>query len=213
MSGYADHSDALDPKYGDPFPVPIVMATEETLKGYGTIVTNFDETKVEITPWPVKGWRPLFSGTGDSGGEISGEFLYKWTGEYCTALNKAVDGDYVTGRLPGNVSPNNRSHVLVREANYHPDGDQVFFPTKKEPFVALLALPGDDIKLEDFVAFYFDGSFGFQIHADIWHQPLYPVSDEAVFLGKQGAVHACVVVDTAKEFGKYLLVPLTPPEK
>ncbi|KAH3783220.1 hypothetical protein DPMN_161152 [Dreissena polymorpha] len=55
MSGYADHSDALDPKYGDPFPVPIVMATEETLKGYGTIVTNFDETKVEITPWPVKG--------------------------------------------------------------------------------------------------------------------------------------------------------------
>ena len=55
MSGYASHDDAFDPKYGDPIPVPIVMATKETLKGYGTIVTDFDATKVEITPWPVKG--------------------------------------------------------------------------------------------------------------------------------------------------------------
>lgn len=55
MSGYASYEDALDPKYGDPFPVPTVMATEESLKGYGTIVNNFEETKVEITPWPVKG--------------------------------------------------------------------------------------------------------------------------------------------------------------
>jgi len=55
MSGYVSYDDALDPKYGDPHPVPIVIATEETLKGYGTIVTDFDATKVEITPWPVKG--------------------------------------------------------------------------------------------------------------------------------------------------------------
>ena len=54
-SGYADYTDALDSKYGDPFPVPIVVATEETLKGYGTIVREFDNAKVEITPWPVKG--------------------------------------------------------------------------------------------------------------------------------------------------------------
>jgi len=55
MSGYVSYDDALDPKYGDPHPVPIVIATVETLKGYGTIVTDFDATKVEITPWPVKG--------------------------------------------------------------------------------------------------------------------------------------------------------------
>ena len=77
-----------------------------------------------------------------------------------------------------------------------------------DPFIALLGLPGDDIKPEDFKAFYFDGSAGLQIYADIWHQPLYPVTDEAVFQGKQGAVHACVVVDTVDEFGKWLLVPL-----
>lgn len=55
MSGYASYEDALNPKYGDPFPVPVVMATEESLKGYGTIVTDFQNTKVEISPWPVKG--------------------------------------------------------------------------------------------------------------------------------------------------------------
>ncbi|XP_052762513.1 uncharacterized protein LOC128205116 [Mya arenaria] len=212
MSGYASYDDALDPKYGEPFPVPVVMATKEALKGYGTIVTTYDETKVEITPWPVKGWRKLCPNTGTLGGECSGDFLYKWIGDQCTAINKAVGGNYVIGRLPSNVSPSNRTHVLVREANYHPDGGQVFYPVNKDPFIALLALPGDDIKLEDFVAFYFDGSFGVQIHADIWHQPVYPINDEATFVGKQGAVHACVAVDTVDEFSKYLLVPLSPPE-
>lgn len=212
MSGYGNYTDAHDPKYGDPFPVPIVMATKETLKGYGTIVRDFDACKVEITPWPVKGPRPLCPGTGTLAGECSGDFVYRWDGDQLTAVNNAVGGDYVTGRLPKNVSPNNRTHVLAREANYHPDGGQVFFPKDGDAFVALLALPGDDIKPENFVAFYFDGTFGVQIHADIWHQPVYPIGDEAVFLGKQGAVHACVVVDTAEEFGKYLLVPLSKPE-
>ena len=55
MSGYTSYADALDPKYGEPFPVPIVRATEETLKGYGRIVRDFDKEEVEITPWPVKG--------------------------------------------------------------------------------------------------------------------------------------------------------------
>ena len=55
MSGYASYDDALDPKYGDPHLVPMVTASHETLKGYGTIVTDFDAAKVEITPWPVKG--------------------------------------------------------------------------------------------------------------------------------------------------------------
>jgi hypothetical protein len=47
-----------------------------------------------------------------------------------------------------------------------------------------------------------------QIHADIWHQQVYPISDRAVFLGKQGAVHACVNIDTADEWGIYLSIPL-----
>ena len=169
--------------------------------------------RVIITSFFFLGWRKLDPGTGVHGGEATGNFTYKWVGNQCTAVNEAVDsGDYVTGRLPSNVSPSNRTHVLVREANYHPDGGQIFYPSDGDPFVALLALPTDDIKLEDFTAFYFDGSFGVQIHADIWHQPVYPVNDQATFLGKQGAVYACVVVDTVKEFGKYLLVPLRRPD-
>ena len=144
------------------------------------------------------------------GGIVSGDFIYQWEGDVCKAVNKAVGGDYVTGRLPQGSNSSNRTHVLVREANYHPDGGQVFFPENGDAFVACLALPGDDVKPENFVAFYCNGSFGIQIHADIWHQPVYPINDSAVFKGKQGAVHACVCVDTADEFNKYLLVPLKP---
>jgi ureidoglycolate hydrolase len=100
--------------------------------------------------------------------------------------------------------------VLVREANAHPDGGQVFFPKSKEAFVALLAPPGDEVHVEDFKAFYFDGSCGLQIFPDVWHQPLYPVCDEASFLGKQGAVHACKLFDSVVEFGKWMRVPLLP---
>ena len=42
---------------------------------------------------------------------------------------------------------------------------QVFYPTNGGAFVLLLAEPGDDIKPEDFVAFYFDGTCGAQIKA------------------------------------------------
>ena len=55
MSCYTSYADALDPKYGEPFPVPIVWATDETLKGYGKTVKDFENEKVEITPWPVQG--------------------------------------------------------------------------------------------------------------------------------------------------------------
>ena len=68
---------------------------------------------------------------------------------------------YYSGRLEKGADPHNRKFVLVREANYHPDGG--FYPVTKKPFVLLLALPGDDIKLEDFVAFYCDGTCGVQI--------------------------------------------------
>lgn len=162
-----------------------------------------------ITAWPASGWRQVSTGSGVGAGIVSGSFLYKWEGEFLKASNKAVaDGDYITGRLPRETSSSNRTHVLVREANYHPDGGQVFYPVKAEPFVVLLALPGDDVTPEDFVAFYFDGSFGLQIKADIWHQPVYPVKDQAHFYGKQGAIHACVVMDTVEEFGKFMKVPL-----
>jgi hypothetical protein len=62
----------LDPKYGEPYKVKLVVANEETLKGYGKIVTDFDKEEVEITPWPVNGWRKLYPGTGAMGGIVCG---------------------------------------------------------------------------------------------------------------------------------------------
>ena len=204
------YADAHDPKYGAPHEVPLKICTPESIAEYGRIVHDFEEEEVWIVTWPQQGWRPICSGTGNQGGVTSGAFRYRWEGDELKAVNEAVGGDYTTGRLPPGVSTTNRTHVLVREANYHPDGGQVFFPTNSAAFVLLLALPGDDIKLSDFVAFYCDGSFGVQIRPGIWHQPLYPIADEAVFRGKQGRVHACVAVDTVTEFGKYLKVPLKP---
>ena len=115
-------------------------------------------------PWPVDGKRPLHPGTGVFGGIDRGRVENYWEGEYCKQFNpNRKQRLYTLGRLPLTSSPANRRHVLCRGLNYHPDGGQVFFPVERVPFVMLLALPGDDVKLEDFVAFYFDGSIGLQI--------------------------------------------------
>ncbi|XP_060081042.1 uncharacterized protein LOC132560391 [Ylistrum balloti] len=208
-----DLDGAHDPKYGTPHRAPIVAATHENFKEYGNLVTDFDAEQIKIVPWPISGRRPLCSGTGIFGGVAEGDFIHDWVGDRCRATSLAmgwgVGSDFFVGRLPKGVNPENKTSVLVREANYHPDGSQCFFPKDKLPFVALFALPGDDVTLEDFVAFYSDGSFGFHILPNVWHQPMIPISQKAVFKNKQGAVHACVNMDMVDEFGKFLCVPLT----
>ncbi len=194
--------------------VPLRNATPESLVGFGRIVDSFGEAAVDIETWPAQGWRPVEPGTGNQGGVTSGEFEVYWAGDMMHARNHAVDGHYVTGWFsdPAQASEQSedvdRSRILVREANYHPDGGQVFCPRDGSPYVALLALPGDDITPQDFVAFYCDGSFGIHIDANVWHQPLFPIGQSIVFDDKQGRVHACVACDFVKEFGVYLSVPL-----
>jgi ureidoglycolate lyase len=196
------------------FEVPLTHATPESLQGFGRIVTAFEEAEVDIETWPAQGWRPVEPGTGNEGGITSGQFEVHRQGELMHARNHAVDGHYVTGWFadPATASEQavdvNHSRIFVREANYHPDGGQVFYPKEHNPFVALLALPGDDITPEDFVAFYFDGTFGIHINSNVWHQPLFPVEERIVFDDKQGRVHACIACDFVKEFGVYLSVPL-----
>jgi hypothetical protein len=64
-----------------------------------------------------------------------------------------------------------------------------------------LALPGDEIHPEHFVNFWFDGTQGLYIHPNIWHEGVFGVSGTQRFFDKQGAVHARVSVDFAREFG------------
>ena len=194
--------------------VPLLLATDAALAGYGRRVTDFAAAEVTIVTWPQGGWRAVVPGTGNEGGIVADAFVMERRGEVQHATNLAVGRSYVTGWYadPATASesrePADVSRIYTHEANYHPDGGQVFFPRHGAAFVALLARPGDDVRPESFVAFLCDGSFGIHIDPGVWHQPVFPVARQASFDDKQGRVHACVAVNFVAEFGCYLEVPL-----
>lgn len=198
-------------------PVPLKKVTDDAFKAFGRLVDDFDKEPVIIETWPRPDWRPIETGTGNEGGITSGLFQFQRRGGVMIARNYAVDGHYITGWFtdPATASVHeddvDYSRVLVREANYHPDGGQVFHPADGTPFVILVAPPGDDVRPESFVAFYSDGNVGVQIYPNIWHQPVFPLAPQASFMGKQGRVHACVACDMVREFDCYLSVPLIAP--
>ena len=51
------------------------------------------------------------------------------------------------------------------------------------------------------IRFRFDGRQGLYIHPNIWHEGVFSVRGTQRFFDKQGAVHARVSVDFAREFG------------
>jgi ureidoglycolate lyase len=200
------------------FELPIVEATPDSLNGYGLLVDDYEAQEIEIVPWPAPGRRPLDPGTGDQGGVAEGIFEFWWAGEILYGRNHAVESErYLLGwsRDPDEASEvaenPDRSKILLWHANYHPDGGQLFYPANRDALVAPLALPGDDIKPENFVAFYFDGSRGLYIHPNIWHEGVFPLAETARFFDKQGKVHARISCDLLQEFGTYLSVPLRRP--
>ena len=198
--------------------VPLVKATPETLKGYGELVESQDAREVEIVRWPAQGSRPIDEGTGDEAGTTEGLFTFRWAGDVLHGRNEAVGDRYVLGWScdPIEASEANsgrpRDRLLLHHANYHPDGGQLFFPLDSGPFVAPLALPGDDVSPDSFRAFWFSGGQGLYIHPNIWHEAIVPLSDQMRFLDRQGKVHARVSVDFPGEFGCYLGIPLDLPQ-
>jgi ureidoglycolate lyase/seryl-tRNA synthetase len=196
--------------------VPLLVATDRSLRGYGRLVADFATAAVTIVTWPQPGWRPIVAGTGNEGGIVEDSFVMERRGEVQHAVNRAVGRSYITGWFadPAVASearePADLSRIYTHEANYHPDGGQVFSPRDGAPFVALLAKPGDDVRPEDFAAFYCNGEFGIHIDPGVWHQPVFPLAPTARFDDKQGRVHACIAVDFVSEFGCYLEVPLSP---
>lgn len=194
--------------------VPLIRATEASVKGYGCLVDDPDGFEIEITRWPQQGWRPIDAGTGDEGGWVEGTFTGTWQGDVLYGENAAVQGHYVLGwsadpqtaRTDRQSAP--RDQVLLWHMNYHPDGGQLFFPLDRQPFIVPVALPGDNLSPDKVVAFWCDGSRGLYIHAGIWHEGIFPVGDRQRFLDRQGAVHARVSADIGAEFGVYLACPL-----
>ena len=197
---------------------PVVRASDATLRGYGKLVDDPAGFPVEIVKWPVAGRRALDPGTGDEGGTTSGLFDFWWEGDVLLGKNNAVaENEYLFGwscdpkAARRDVRTAERDRVLLWHANYHPDGGQLFFPLGGEAFVVPLALPGDNVKPEDFVSFYVDGGRGLYIHPNVWHEAVFPIAERARFHDEQGKVHARVSCHFAQEFGTLLWVPLAPP--
>ena len=208
--------DYLDPKLPARLRLveaPRVVATAENLRGYGELVRDPETHRVEIVRWPAQGWRPVDSDSGDEGGTTEGIFHAWWEEGRLMGRNEAVGGHYLLGWSdpPGGAAPQGDDaprRVLLWHANYHPDGGQLFFPLEKKPFVVPLALPGDDVKPENFKTFWFDGSAGLYMHPNVWHEGVFPCASVGRFFDKQGRVHARVSIDFAQECGALLEVPL-----
>jgi len=194
--------------------VPLIEATAESVKGYGHLVADPENFDIEIVRWPAAGWRKVDEDSGDEGGLAQGIFHAHWQGDVLMGRNDAVSGNYVLGwscdpqKASEKTATVERQKVLLWHMNYHPDGGQLFFPVDKKPFVVPVALPGDDLKPENIIAFWCDGSHGLYIHPNIWHEGVFPVTDQQSFIDKQGKVHARVSCDFGQEFGVYLSVPL-----
>ncbi|MBN3564294.1 ureidoglycolate lyase [Aliamphritea spongicola] len=194
--------------------VPLIVATEESVKGYGCLVDDPDNFEIEIVRWPAQGWRPVDEGTGDEAGWVEGVFHGEWRGDILHGSNEAVNGEYVLGwscdpqQAQSDVASVPRDQVLLWHMNYHPDGGQMFYPLDNKPFVVPVALPGDDLTPDKVVAFWCDGSRGLYIHPNIWHEGIFPAEDKQRFQDRQGRVHARVSCDIGEEFGVYLSVPL-----
>jgi ureidoglycolate lyase len=211
----------LDPEIPDTVRIleaPVVRATDESLRGYGRLVDDPHGFPIEIVTWPQPGWRAMDPGTGNEGGTTTGEFDFWWEGDVMLGKNHAVgSNEYLFGwscepkQARRDRATRPRDQVLIWHANYHPDGGQLFFPKNGEAFLCPLALPGDDVKPEDFVAFYVEGGKGLYIHPNVWHEAVFPLAERARFHDEQGKVHARISCNFAREFGVLLGVKLSQP--
>lgn len=186
--------------------MPVVTATPATLQGYGFLVDDRSTCVVEIARWPATGWRPVDEDTGDQAGTTEGVFVADWQGDILYGRNEAVGGHYILAYAADPVAADTThsrdpQSMLLWHANYHPDGGQLFYPLDRAPFMVPLARPGDDVKPEDFVCFRFDGTRGLYIHPNVWHEGVFALRGTQRFFDKQGAVHARVSIDFAREFG------------
>ena len=193
--------------------MPVIDVTPASLAGYGHLVDDPRSCRIEIVRWPAQGRRPVDDDTGDQGGTTEGVFVSEWRGDILYGRNEAVDGHYILAysRAPESAHTDHSEpppRMLLWHANYHPDGGQLFFPLQPEPFYVPLALPGDEVTPQRFVCFRFDGRQGLYIHPNIWHEGVFGLRGTQRFFDQQGAVHARVSVDFAREFGCLLEAPI-----
>ena len=70
--------------------IPVVKATDESLKGFGCLVEKQEDQEIEIVRWPHQGWREVDPDTGNEGGTTEGIFEGEWKGDVLYGSNQAV---------------------------------------------------------------------------------------------------------------------------
>lgn len=185
--------------------MPVLDATDAALAGYGRLVDDPEACAIEIVRWPALGSRPVDDDSGNEAGTTQGVFVSEWKGDVLYGRNEAVAGHYVLAYAgePGRADESHArdpARMLLWHCNYHPDGGQLFFPLDPLPYYVPLALPGDDVTPEKFVCFRVDGRRGLYIHPNVWHEGVFARRGVQRFFDRQGAVHARVSVDFAREF-------------
>ena len=206
--------------------VPLELATAESLRGFGKIISGPDEISVEngnfeIVPWPHSGWRKLDPDTGDEAGTTEGFFDVQWTGDFFYGKNLAIASSnnvYLDGigTLPEHASHEEEKAVdhdciHLWMSDYHPDGGQLFWSLGGVPFVVCLgpSTTGDDVKPSDMRAFYVPKGKGVYFHPGTWHNGVYVSKKHGPqrFLTRQGRVHGRISASWAAEFETILRVP------
>ena len=99
----------------DLFEIPLIKATEESVREYGRLVYRPDEFEIEIVQWPAQGWRAMDEDTGDARGWAEGVYYCDWKGDALYGLNNAVNGNYVLGWCSSPQTASSEHQTVPRE--------------------------------------------------------------------------------------------------
>lgn len=72
--------------------------------------------------------------------------------------------------------------VRLRVLERHPLGSQAFMPLGAEPYLVVVAPPGERVRAEDIQAFLARPGQGVNYHAGVWHHPVLALSRTSDFL-------------------------------
>src|SRR4029453_3026027 len=75
--------------------MPVIDATPAALEGYGRLVADPVDCRIEIVQWPALGPPAFYPGTGGKGGTAEGVFVSEWRGDILYGRNEAVGGHYI----------------------------------------------------------------------------------------------------------------------
>ena len=195
--------------------MPVVDATPATLEGYGCLVDDPASCGIEIVRWPAQGSRPVDPDTGDEGGTTEGTFVSaNGRATSCTAatMPSADTTSSRTASDPGRADADHRARpaahaALAREL---PSGRRpALLPARTEAVPGAARAAGRRRRSPRISSA--SASTATAASTSIRTSGTRACSRQSGtqrFFDKQGAVHARVSVDFAREFGCLLEAPI-----